>query len=163
MPNNNPKITPCCPEFDPKLMDKKTLNWKNKLFIKSSVLCLFHIPLNMGSVISKMWQKVQEAGAETELVDFIILSSDVSSWRSEQFLAVRKEVPGLENVKISGTFLTKVFEGPYKEVKNWYGEMGNYVKSQGKIPKKIYFYYTTCPKCAKIYGKNYVVAFAEIE
>jgi len=26
-----------------------------------------------------------------------------------------------------------------------------------------FFYYTTCPKCAKHYGKNYVVAFAEVQ
>jgi hypothetical protein len=28
--------------------------------------------------------------------------------------------------------------------------------------EKIYFYYTTCPKCAKLYGKNYTVIFAKI-
>jgi hypothetical protein len=29
--------------------------------------------------------------------------------------------------------------------------------------KKWYMWYTTCPKCAKKYGKNYVVVIAEIE
>ncbi|MGE5758418.1 MAG: hydrolase [Sideroxydans sp.] len=29
--------------------------------------------------------------------------------------------------------------------------------------RKLYFYYTTCPKCAKKYGKNYVVILAEVE
>lgn len=24
------------------------------------------------------------------------------------------------------------------------------------------FYYTTCPKCAKLHGHNYVVAFAQV-
>jgi len=24
-------------------------------------------------------------------------------------------------------------------------------------------WYTTCPKCAKVYGKNYVVTIAEVE
>jgi hypothetical protein len=26
----------------------------------------------------------------------------------------------------------------------------------------MYFFYTTCPKCAKKYGKNYVVILAQI-
>jgi len=40
--------------------------------------------------------------------------------------------------------------------------MQNYVKSKNKDLKKLYFYYTTCPKCAKIYGKNYVVLLAQV-
>ena len=34
--------------------------------------------------------------------------------------------------------------------------------SQGQQMRKLYFFYTTCPKCIKHYGKNYVVAFAEV-
>ncbi|MHC1707784.1 MAG: hydrolase [Bacteroidales bacterium] len=30
------------------------------------------------------------------------------------------------------------------------------------LQKKTYFYYTTCPKCAKAYGKNYVVSLVEV-
>ncbi|MHC4509420.1 MAG: hydrolase [Planctomycetota bacterium] len=26
----------------------------------------------------------------------------------------------------------------------------------------MYFFYTTCPKCAKVYGKNYTVLLAKI-
>ena len=29
--------------------------------------------------------------------------------------------------------------------------------------KDRYFYYTTCPKCAKKHGHNYVVGFAQVE
>lgn len=65
-------------------------------------------------------------------------------------------------VKISGTFLTKVFEGSYQNAGKWAQEMANYVKSKGKALKNLYFSYTTCPNCAKAYGKNYVVLFAEI-
>ena len=27
---------------------------------------------------------------------------------------------------------------------------------------RVFFWYTTCPKCAKAYGENYVVGLAEI-
>ena len=40
--------------------------------------------------------------------------------------------------------------------------MVEYVQSQDKELRKLYFFYTTCPKCAKHYGKNYVVGFAEV-
>jgi len=63
---------------------------------------------------------------------------------------------------ISGTFLTKVFEGPYQNVGKWVEEMKGYVKGKGKNLKKMYFSYTTCPNCAKAYGKNYVVLFAQV-
>ena len=62
---------------------------------------------------------------------------------------------------ISGTFLTKVFEGPYKDAGKWVKEMQAYVKSKGSEVGKMYFYYTTCPKCAKVYGKNYTVVLAK--
>jgi len=28
--------------------------------------------------------------------------------------------------------------------------------------EKLFFFYTTCPKCAKAYGKNYVVLLAKV-
>ncbi|MFA6436615.1 MAG: hydrolase [Candidatus Paceibacterota bacterium] len=33
---------------------------------------------------------------------------------------------------------------------------------KGKIKKKWYMWYTTCPKCAKVYGKNHVVIVGEV-
>ena len=64
--------------------------------------------------------------------------------------------------KISGTFLSKVFEGHYKDAGKWAKEMKDYVNSKGKKIKKLYFFYTTCPRCAKAYGKNYTVILAKI-
>jgi hypothetical protein len=40
--------------------------------------------------------------------------------------------------------------------------MAEWVRSKGKTIKRQLFYYTTCPKCAKHYGKNYVVLLAEV-
>ena len=36
------------------------------------------------------------------------------------------------------------------------------VAEQNETLKKMFFYYTTCPKCAKAYGKNYVVLLAQV-
>jgi len=53
--------------------------------------------------------------------------------------------------------------GAYKNAPKWEKEMEIFVKSKGKHVKKTYFFYTTCPKCAKYYGKNYMVAISEFE
>ncbi len=40
--------------------------------------------------------------------------------------------------------------------------MERYVHEKGKQLDTIYFFYTTCPRCAKHYGKNYVVGVAKV-
>jgi len=47
---------------------------------------------------------------------------EVSPWKSELYFAVSKQVPEAENVPISGTFLSKVFEDPYSAVPEWMKE-----------------------------------------
>lgn len=151
---------PCCPRFDPTPWEGKTFEWSNKLFVKDTVRSFFHIPINMGKVITRMCNSIESAGAKTD--DFMILSEETSLWKSTQYIPVSKEVPELEIVKISGTHIAKVFEGPYSEAGHWYSDMDKYISTLGKQMRKCYFYYTTCPKCAKIYGKNFVVAIAEV-
>lgn len=152
----------CCPKFNPTPWDEKTITWENKRFIKATSLCIFHMPLNLGSVITKLCSQAAAAGAEIKDDNFILLTKDLSNWKAEQYLSVSKEVPGAENITLSGTYLTKVFEGPYQNAGKWYLEMLEYVKKQGKTSSCIYFFYTTCPKCAKKYGKNYTVILAQI-
>ena len=152
----------CCPKFDPKPWEEKEISWKNKLFVKDTVRAIMHVPLNMGPVIARLSKKINASDANVPENEFLILSLEESPWKSEQFIPVTKEVADAENIKLSGKFLTKVFEGSYKDAPNWYTEMNNFVKSKGSEARKIYSYYTTCPKCAKAYGKNYVVLFAQI-
>ncbi len=153
----------CCPPFDPHPWDEKEHIWKGKFFIKDSNLCFMHFPLNMGMVLDRMWKKVLDVKAELPNNKYLILSKDVSPWKCEQYLAVTKEVEGAENVMLEGRFLSKVFEGPYKDVPKWLDEMKKFVKEKGEEAEDFYFFYTTCPKCAKEYGKNYVVVFAKVE
>jgi hypothetical protein len=49
-----------------------------------------------------------------------------------------------------------------KNAGKWAQQMKEYVKSKGRDLKKLYFFYTTCPKCAEHYGKNYVVMVAQV-
>jgi hypothetical protein len=92
----------------------------------------------------------------------LMLSDEKSMWGSDIYVAVSKEVPGANMERISGTFLTKVFEGDYSKTGGWVKEMQAFVESKGKKTKKLYFFYTTCPGCAKAYGKNYIVLVAQV-
>ncbi|MBU0999352.1 hypothetical protein KKG24_03565 [Patescibacteria group bacterium] len=151
----------CCPEFNPALWDEKVLEWNNKKFIKSKVFSLFYIPINFGSVMKKLDAIVREAGAKFE--DNMGLSDHTSKWNMDIYLAVDKEIPGIENTAFSGKFFSKVYEGNFKETGVWMKNFEDYAKDKGISVKKTYMWYTTCPKCAKKYGKNYVVIIGKIE
>jgi effector-binding domain-containing protein len=161
--NENDKNV-CCPRFDPEPWNEKSVVFENKLFVRKDLPQIFHMPLpgTIGRMITKVWKDVEAAGAKPADKDFLWLAYDPSPWKSEHYIHVTREVPGAENVKLSGTFATKVFDGPYNDVPKWIKDMDKYLSSQGKKAQKYYFYYTTCPKCAKTYGHNYVVMFAQI-
>lgn len=152
--------TGCCPRFDPKSWVDKEVTWENKLFLKDRVRSIFHIPINFGQVIVKNMEKIKVADALPPSP--LMLSDENSLWGADVYIAVSKDVPNVEMAKVSGTFLSKVFEGPFQNIGKWAKEMKQYVKEKGKEMKKMYFFYTTCPACAKYYGKNYVVLLVQI-
>lgn len=160
MKNQKIQSTGCCEPFDPKPWENKQIVWKDKLFVKDHVTSFLHIPLNMGAKITKNMELIEKANAKAKYQ--LMLTDENSLWGSDIYIDVAKSVPGAEMATLSGTFLTKVFEGPYQNVGTWAEEMKTYVAKKGKTLKKLYFSYTTCPKCAKTYGKNYVILFAQI-
>ena len=157
---NEQNETGCCPKFNPEPWQEKEITFKDKLFLKDSVRSIFHIPINFGSVMVRSMDKINKANALPPEV--LTLSDEKSMWKSDLYIAVTKEVPEADMVKISGTYLTKAFEGSYSSTSKWIREMRNFVKAKGKEVKKLLFYYTTCPKCAKVYGENYTVILAEV-
>ena len=153
--------TGCCPKFDPALWDDQVLHFEDKLFVKGRTIQFLHLPLNMNRMMTRVWEKIRAAGAEPG-DQFLVLSCDPSPWRGEHYFAATKEVAGLENVRLSGDFLVKVFEGPFRQAVQWAREMGEFAAAKGRPMQRLFMYYTTCPRCAKEYGKNYVVGFAQV-
>ncbi|TAJ11847.1 hypothetical protein DMA11_15275 [Marinilabiliaceae bacterium JC017] len=152
--------TGCCPRFDPTPWDEKAFEWKNKTFIKDKVTTLFYMPLNFGQVMKRFDRKLKKAGAT--IPDYLCLSDHTSKWNMDVYLAVDKEIPDAENTTISGKFISKVYEGPYKDTGKWSKDFEDYARSQNQKIRKWYMWYTTCPKCAKVYGKNYVTIIGEV-
>ncbi len=163
LPKQNAKAAPtgCCPKFEPDKWDGETFKFQDKLFACVSTRSFLHVPLNMGSVMRNAMAKIDSAGAKID-DEYIILSEDVTPWRADHFIAVSKPVPGLKSVELTGTFMARVFEGPYRDAPKWHEYLLNSLRSKNIKPHKVYFYYTTCPNCAKFYGKNYVVGLAQL-
>ena len=78
------------------------------------------------------------------------------------YLAVDKEILGVENMTLSGKFLSQVYEGPFQDTGKWCKDFEQFAQSKNMAISKLYMWYTTCPKCAKKYGKNYVVIVAQV-
>ena len=153
------KQAECCTRFDPAPWQERWITLDGKRFVKDRVRSFLHVPLNFGGVMVRNMAAIQKAGAEAP--NMLLLSDENSLWGADVYLEVAKEVPGLAMASISGTFLAQAYEGPYRDMGKWIADMKKRFEAKGKALKKIYFYYTTCPRCAKKYGKNYVVLFAQ--
>lgn len=151
----------CCPRFDPIPWDDKTFEWNNKKFVKESVFTLFYMPMNFSAVMKRLDKKLTSAGEK--ITDAICLSDHTSKWNMDIYLQVEKEIPDAENATLTGKFYSKVFEGPYKDTGKWGKEYEEILKSKGLNSKRGFMWYTTCPKCAKKYGKNYVAMISQVE
>jgi hypothetical protein len=151
----------CCAKFEPGPWDDKVVTWEGKQFLKARVRSFFHIPLNFAAVMKRSMATIEAAGAAPD--EMVILSDENSLWGADVYVAIGKDIPGAKTSTLSGTFLTKVFEGPFQNLRNWIQEMKSFVKDKGKAFHKLLFFYTTCPKCAKKYGKNYVVILAQVQ
>ena len=155
------ETTGCCPKFNPEGWDGRHLHFKDKLFVRATTRSLLHVPINMGTVFSRVQGHIEEADAQ-DPEGYLVLSRDLSSTEAEHLFAVTHEVPGEEMTALSGEFITRVFEGPYRRAKDWMHEMETAAEAAGHTAKQVFMFYTTCPKCARAYGKNYVIGVAEI-
>jgi hypothetical protein len=156
--SDNP--TGCCPRFKPSGWEAQRLDFVDKLFARAKTRSVFHIPIDMGPVFQKTFATIERASADNG-DQFIVLSRELSPWAAEHLFAVTKPVPGLKMVRLTGDFRMKVFEGDFRNAPKWEADFRKELEAQGLATKGIYLFYTTCPKCAKAYGKNYVVAVAE--
>lgn len=152
---------PCCPKFDPAPWEDQMVEWSDKKFIKDKVRTFFFMPLNFGSVMRKLDARVTAAGGS--FAGELCLSDHTSKWNMDVYLAVDREIPGEENTTLNGKFLTRVYEGPFQDTGKWCADYSTHAREKGLEVKKWYMWYTTCPKCAKKYGKNYTVIVGQVQ
>jgi hypothetical protein len=153
--------TGCCARFNASGWDAQALHFKDKPFVRATTHAIAHLPINMGRVFSRVLGKIDAAHA-IDPEHAIVMSRDLSAFTGEHLFAVKHDVPGEENLTLSGNYLTKVFDGPFSDVTHWQDDMQTLAQAKGHKANAVWFYYTTCPKCAKVYGKNPVVGLVEL-
>lgn len=154
--------TGCCALPNVDAWQHAVIDFDNRNFIRLFTRSMMFVPLNMDEIMTELQETAEKAGATMPPEQAMTLSRDLTPWRAEQLYAVSKEVPGAENTVLDGKFASIVFEGDYSKAKDWFDDMAEYALELGKKTEEIYFFYTTCPKCAEHYGKNYVIGLAKL-
>jgi hypothetical protein len=154
--------TGCCavPAIDG--WNDRVVEFLREPFIAMDTKTILHIPLNMAHVMTELSQIAAAADATPPPERLLILSQDLSPWKTRHLYRVSHPVEGANNVELTGKFVTRVFEGPYQNAKDWAEELEATAIEYGGKSEEIYFFYTTCPSCAEHYGKNYVVGFSRL-
>ncbi len=153
--------TTCCPKFNPDSLDGKELDLSEKTFIKEAYNCFFHIPLNIGSVMKKTCALAEKNNMLAE--NALWLCDEKNPFKAYLYLETKGEIKEAINEKLEGKYFVKIFEGSYQMVPKWIKELKNILDKKGQKAERFLSFYTTCPKCAKIYGHNYVGIFAKIK
>jgi len=153
--------TGCCPRFNPEAWEGRHLHFVDKPFVRATTRALLHVPIDMGRVFTRVQEHIEDADAQ-EPEGYFVLSRDISATQGEHLFAVTTSVPEEEMITLSGEYITRVFEGPYRRAKDWVHDMEVAAKAAGHRAKTVYMFYTTCPKCARDFGENYIVGVAEI-
>lgn len=151
----------CCPRFNQAGWDGVTLHLRDLPVMRATTRSMAHIPLNMGRVMARVLARGQAAGA-FDPAHHLVLSRDLSAFSAEHLFHVTRPVEGEEMTTLSGDFLTRCFDGPYRQAGQWCKEMEALAREQGHEPGRVFFFYTTCPNCAREYGHNPVVGLVEL-
>jgi len=155
-------VTGCCPKFHPGHWEEKLFDFSAYAFIKGHSASLFYMPLNLDKVMTKIMTDIQNAKANFE-DKMLVLSQDLSPFKAEHLFLVNGEVKGYKRQRLEGLFFCKVYDGPFKNMTEWMKDFDEVLRLKGRKLEEVYAYYTTCPKCAKVYEHNYVVLLAKVD
>ena len=154
--------TGCCAIPNTGQWERKVVSFEGARFIRGYSRRVFGHPVGVDATLEHLRRQAARAGATMPPQDALILSRDLSAWRTEHLYAVTMPIHGADNVTLSGTFATLVFEGPEKGAAAWKEEAAAYARQLGTSNTEVSFFHTACHDCQKRYGRNYVIAFARL-
>ena len=158
----NEDYIPCCMKFDTIKYDNKTHRWKNKKFVKDSV---FAKPFGVDKKVAEMKTKIEEWRwiTRTRPENVLVLFNAANSFKWEIYISIDNYVDWMNYVELSWVYFSKVYDASFDTANKLMEDMEEYLKKKGKDAHNYYIHYAYCPDCAKHYGDNYTVLFAEIE
>jgi hypothetical protein len=169
MPSTNPPTytdineTGCCAVPDVEAWDRTIVHFDEKRFIRMCTRSMLYVPLNMPTVMEALQSAADGAGAAMPAREAMCLSRDLSPWKAEHLYAVTAPVDGVENEVITADLASMVFDGPYRDAKEWIAGVRAFAEESGRTPGDVFLFYATCPACSRHYGHNYVVALARLD
>jgi len=151
----------CCRRLTSAEWDKKEIVWRDKPFYKSRYRAFLHVPINIGKKIAEGMKAIEEAGLSSEPM---VLSKNDTMWGAEILIPISAKTARFRTELVNGSFITRLFEGHYADMKSWIKETKKYCESRGQKAREFIFWYATCPKCAKKRNDTVqVVVFARVE
>lgn len=153
--------TGCCPRFHPERWDEQVLHFEQRLFARAMSRNVKHVPQDLALAYADAASAIEKARAWEEQ-QLLVLNRMVTARDAEHLFLVGRNVPGLQMVRLDGEYRTRLFEGDYQQVPHWQAEFEEDLAARGMPADRVYFHYTSCPKCAEAYGRNYVVAVAKM-
>ncbi|MBZ0274179.1 hypothetical protein K8I61_19220 [bacterium] len=152
--------TGCCPILKSTDWEEREFLWSDNLFLKRRYRAFFHMPLNFGEIIRQAMGEIEKTRAMPEHP--IALSCDETLFGGTLLISATRELPGWESVRLTGKFVTRLFEGRYSDTGRWIAAMKEYVARRGEAIDKLYTWYATCPNCATVYGAAQTVIIARV-
>jgi len=152
----------CCKDIDLSKWNFREVKWNRKPFYVVRYGTFLHIPIGIGKAMVSGMNIV--AGKYHTPYPELWLSKETGLFSAKMLFAVKKANPGDPSIeKLSGTFVTRGFQGPYKNMGNYIRVFNEQVKQKyGRKPIELYFWYANCPKCAKKQGGPKIVIFGRV-
>jgi len=161
-PKTRNMMDKCCRNIDLSKWNLKQVKWKRKPFYVVKYGTFFHIPLGIGkAMVQGMETAVKKY--HTPQPDFW-LSKDTGLFSAKMMFSVERASSSDPDIEeLTGTFVARGFQGPYKNMGNFIRVFIEQVQQKfKKKPTELLFWYVNCPKCAKKQGGPKIVIFGKI-
>jgi hypothetical protein len=152
----------CCEDIDLSKWKLRRIVWKRKPFYVVRHGSFFHIPIGFGKAIIGGLEIVKKK-YYTPSPEFV-LSKETGWFSAKMMFPVNKASTSDPNIEeLTGTFVTRGFQGSYSQMGNFIRVFNEQVKQKfGKKPSELYFWYANCPKCAPKQGGPKIIIFGRI-
>ncbi len=147
-----------CPRLDPAQWEGTRHAWKDRPFVVEPYRAIAHIPLGITGKLERIMPDLKARGLLADPVQ--VLFRNERFFGGELWIALSREEPGLATRRISGEFLSKYFEGQYRQAGQWYRQAAEACRAAGTEAAELLAWYATCPKCAEKLGHVQAVIFA---
>ncbi|MEW6748527.1 MAG: hydrolase [Candidatus Micrarchaeota archaeon] len=151
----------CCELIDGKAWDRKTIEWKDKPFVKDRYLALFYMPIGADKKIAKWMDGLKSRNLMPD--GGMMLWRNEGLFGGEMLIPIKKDASDLPVEKISGRFFTMFFEGKdYPDAGRWHKAFDEEAKKKGLVVEEKMTWYVLCPACIKKFGKLQGVIFGRL-